>query len=202
MRSQFVTAYLIKVYNVVTNCDDEQERNLITPDKLMKRFLFLILLFSSLQIMAQDEPLKKAISFGGELGIPNASVYSVGIGISGKGEFPVSGKLAITATAAYSIFFYKSNLYTNSKTFPSARFVPLKAGVKYYLNESVYFEGELGTAIETNYLKQDLFAFSLGPGFIIPIKGKYGVDFGLRYEKWSNHQVQQTAIRIAHRFGW
>jgi hypothetical protein len=168
----------------------------------MKRFLFLILLFYAAQAIAQDEPLKKAISIGGELGIPNASVYSIGLGVSGKGEFPVSGKVAITATAAYSIFFYKSNLFGNSKTPDAARFVPLKVGAKYYLNEGVYFEGELGTAIETNYLKQDLFAFSLGPGFIIPIKGKYGVDLGLRYEKWSNHQVQQTAIRIAHRFGW
>jgi hypothetical protein len=168
----------------------------------MRRFLFFILLFCAGQAIAQDEPLKKAISLGGELGVPNASVYSVGIGVSSKGEFPVSRKVAITATAAYSIFFYNSNLFTNSKTFASARFVPLKAGVKYYLNQGVYFEGELGTVIETNYLKQDLFAFSLGPGFIIPIKGKYGVDLGLRYEKWSNHQVQQTAIRFAHRFGW
>ncbi|MDB4919964.1 MAG: hypothetical protein JWQ54_1947 [Mucilaginibacter sp.] len=164
--------------------------------------LFVLLICWSALVKAQDEPLKKAISLGAELGIPNASVYSIGVGISGKAEFPVSSKVAITATAAYSAFFYKSNLFNNSKTLTSARFIPLKAGVKYYLNPGVYFEGELGTAIETNYLKQDLFAFSLGPGFIIPIKGKYGIDFGLRYEKWSNHQVQQTAIRFAHRFGW
>ena len=168
----------------------------------MKRFLFLILLLSSLQIMAQDEPLKKAISLGAELGIPNASVYSIGVGVSGKAEFPVSGKVAITVTAAYSAFFYKSNLFDNSKTFAAAQFIPLKAGAKYYFNPGVYFEGELGTAIETNYLKQDLFAFSLGPGFLIPVNEKHSVDFGLRYEKWSNHQVQQTAIRFAYRFGW
>lgn len=152
--------------------------------------------------MAQDEPLKKAFSLGAELGIPNASVYSIGVGVSGKFELPLSNRVAITATAAYSAFFYKSNLFNNSKTLASARFIPLKAGVKYYLNPGVYFEGELGTAIETNYLKQDLFAFSIGPGFIIPIKNKFGVDFGLRYEKWSQHQVQQTAIRFAYRFGW
>lgn len=168
----------------------------------MKRFLFLILLLSSLQIMAQDEPLKKAFSIGAELDIPNVSVYSIGVTVSGKGEFPVSDKVAITATAAYSAFFYKSNLFGNSKTPAAARFIPLKAGVKYYINPGIYFEGELGTAIEMNYLKQDLFAFSIGPGFLIPINEKHSVDFGLRFEKWSQHQVQQTAIRFAYRFGW
>jgi len=95
----------------------------------MKRFLFLILLFSSLRIMAQDEPLKKAFSIGAELGIPNVSVYNIGLTVSGKGELPVSDKLAITVTAAYSTFFYKSNLFTNSKTLTAAGFIPLKAGV-------------------------------------------------------------------------
>jgi hypothetical protein len=168
----------------------------------MKRFLLLIFLLSSLQIMAQDEPLKKAFGIGAELGIPNVSVYNIGLTVSGKGEFPVSGKVAITATAAYSTFFYKNNLFGNSKTPDAARFIPLKAGVKYYLNPGIYFEGELGTAIETNYLKQDLFVFSIGPGFLIPINEKHSIDFGLRYEKWSQHQVQQTAIRFAYRFGW
>jgi hypothetical protein len=168
----------------------------------MKRALFFIYLLHSSHVAAQDESLKKAFNFGGELGIPNASVYSIGIGLSGEFELPVSRRVALTATVAYSAFFYKGNLFSSSKTLAPARFVPLKAGVKYYLSPGVYFEGELGTAIETNYLKQDLFAFSIGPGFIIPIKDKFGVDFGLRYEKWSQHQVQQTAIRFAYRLAW
>jgi hypothetical protein len=161
---------------------------------------FVILICWFVFVKAQDEPLKKAFSIGAELGIPNVSVYNIGLTVSGKGELPVSDKLAITVTAAYSTFFYKSNLFTSSKTLTAARFIPLKAGVKYYVNQGIYFEGELGTAIETNYLKQDLFAFSLGPGFLIPIDEKHSVDFGLRYEKWSQHQVQQTAIRFAYRF--
>ena len=167
----------------------------------MKRFLFFILLFSASGVWAQDERLKKAFSIGAELGIPNMNAYNIGLGLSGKVEFPVSEKIAITATAAYAAFFYKSNLFAN-KSLSAASFIPLKAGVKYYVNQGIYFEGELGEAIEANYLKRDLFAFSIGPGFIIPINEKYGVDFGLRYEKWSQHQVQQTAIRFAYRFGW
>ena|ERR1700744_2770576 len=168
----------------------------------MKRFLFLITILYSSGVFAQDNPLLKAVSLGAELGIPGFGVYSIGVGVSAKGELPVSDQFAITATAAYSAFFHKDNLFPDSKTLPAATFVPLKAGLKFYANPRVFIEGELGTAIENNYLRRDLFAFSIGPGFIIPIKDKTGVECGLRYEKWSQHQVQQTTIRFAYRLGW
>ena len=101
--------------------------------------------------------------------------------------------------------FHKSNLFNSSRTPGAAVFVPLKAGLKYYFNKSVYAEGEAGTAIETNaietdYTKKNSFAFSIGLGFIVPVGEKNGVDIGFRYENWSN-KLSQTAIRIAYRFG-
>jgi hypothetical protein len=91
-------------------------------------------------------------------------------------------------------------LFSSSRTPGAAGFIPLKAGLKYYFNKGVYAEGEAGTAIETNYGKQSSFAFSIGPGFIVPAGDKNGVDISLRYEDWAN-QLRQTAIRIAYRFG-
>jgi hypothetical protein len=169
----------------------------------MKRIILILLIFYSFHASAQNNlPLSKAFSPGFELGIPSNSIYNVGLGLSGKVEFPVSNRVCISATVGYSSFFYKSNLFKSSLTPSAASFAPLKAGVKYYFNQGVYVEGELGTAIETNYLKQDLFAFSIGPGFILPINDKRGIDIGFRYENWSNHQVRQTAIRVAYRLGW
>src|SRR5471030_2681242 len=127
--------------------------------KNMKQFLPLILIITSLTASAQNA-ITKAFSAGLELGIPSNSIYTIGLGVSAKGELPVSDKIAITVTAGYSTFFYKSNLFQSSLTPANATFVPLKAGLKYYFNYGVYVEGEAGTAIETNYLKQDLFAFS------------------------------------------
>lgn len=166
----------------------------------MKRLIVLIFIISAIGANAQNA-ITKAFSSGVELGIPSTSIYSIGLGISAKGELPVSDKIAITITAGYSTFFYKSNLFQSSLTPANAVFVPLKAGLKYYFNEGIYLEGEAGTSIETNYLKQYLFAFSVGPGFIIQTNNGHGIDLGLRYEGWSNNQLRQTAVRVGYRFG-
>lgn len=193
MSSQNVTTY--------TETSPSSQIVMMICYSLMKKIILFLLLFSILKVSAQEsQNLKTVFSAGLELGIPQASVYTIGLGASGKLELPVSNKLCITVTAGYDAFFYKGNLYESSRTPSAAIFVPLKAGAKYYFNQGVYAEGELGTAIETNYLKQDLFAFSLGPGFIIPLNEAHGIDFGLRYENWSNHQVKQTALRFAYRF--
>jgi hypothetical protein len=165
----------------------------------MKRLFLLIFIITSLTANAQNA-ITKVFSAGVELGIPSMSVYSIGLGISAKGELPISDKVAITGTVGYSTFFYKSNLFQSSLTPANATFIPLKAGLKYYFNYGVYVEGEAGTAIETNYLKQDLFAFSIGPGFIIQINNGHGIDLGFRYEGWSDNQMRQTAIRVGYRF--
>jgi len=168
----------------------------------MRRIIAIVLLFYAANASAQySASTPTAFSAGLELGIPTNSIYSIGLGASGKVEIPASKQVFIAVTAGFTTFFYKSNLYRSSLTPSPAGFVPLKAGAKYYFNQGVYVEGELGTAIETNYLKHDLFAFSIGPGFIVPINDKHGVDVGLRYENWSDHQLQQTAIRFAYRFG-
>jgi hypothetical protein len=167
----------------------------------MKRNLLIAFIFCSFNVSAQiSRPLSNAFSAGLELGITSNSVYAIGLGASAKGEFPVSNRVCLTVTAGYSTFFYKSNLFASSRTLSPAYFIPLKAGIKYYPNPNVYIEGELGTAIETNYLKQDLFAFSIGPGFVVPINNNRGIDIGFRYEGWSDHQVRQTAIRFAYRW--
>lgn len=167
----------------------------------MKKLILLLLAFYSIQLRAQSTTeVTKAISAGFELAIPSNGAYSVGVGASAKFEVPVVAPVSLTLTAGFTSMFYKSNYFDASNTPGAAVFVPLKAGLKYYFNKSVYAEGEAGTAIETNYAKQGLFAFSIGPGFIVPAGEKNGIDISFRYENWSN-QVRQTSIRFAYRFG-
>jgi hypothetical protein len=165
----------------------------------MKKYLSLLLILCSYKLQAQTT-ITKAISTGFELAIPSNGVYNIGIGASVKGELPISSPVSLTLTGGFTSMFYKSNLFNSSLTPGAALFVPLKAGLKYYFNKGVYAEGEAGTAIETNYGKQSAFAFSIGPGFIVPAGDKNGVDISFRYESWAN-QLRQTAIRIAYRFG-
>ncbi len=164
----------------------------------MKRLLLILFLFCISKTYAQTE-IGKAISGGFELAIPSNGVYNVGTGFSIKGELPIVTPVSLTLTAGFTAMFYKSNLFNSSRTPGAAGFLPLKAGIKYYFNKGVYAEGEAGTAIETNYEKQSVFAFSIGPGFIVPSGENNGVDISFRYEDWAN-KLRQTAIRIAYRF--
>ncbi len=173
----------------------------IAPCK-MKKIITLLLLIIVIQTAAHAQTNNTtALSAAFELGIPTTSIYSIGTGASLKFEFPVVNPVSISLTGGITSMFYKSNLFGNGKTPGAAGYIPLKAGVKYYFARGVYAGGEAGTAIETNYDKKNLFAFSIGPGFVAPINGKSGVDFSFRYEAWES-RVHLTVIRVAYRFGW
>jgi hypothetical protein len=169
----------------------------------MKRYLLpllfcLFIVSARAQEAAQTTP---AFSAGLELAIPAGGIFTIGTGGSAKFEVPVVKPLSISFTGGITTMFYRSNLFYNSRTPGAAVYVPLKAGLKYYFTRGVYFEGEAGTALETNYNKANAFAFSIGPGFVAPINDKTGIDISFRYEDWTG-QLRQTAIRVAYRFGW
>jgi hypothetical protein len=173
----------------------------------MKKLFILIFTLFALQSTAQTTTtttttVTKAIGLGFELAAPSNSVYNIGLGVSGKLELPIVAPVSFTLTGGFTSMFYKSNLFDSSRTPGAAVFIPLKAGLKYYFAKSIYAEGEAGTAIETNYGKQRSFAFSIGPGFVVPLSNdKQGIDISFRYESWAN-QLRQTGIRVAYRFGW
>jgi hypothetical protein len=164
----------------------------------MKKLLLVVFILFSLELSAQTNATS-ALSAGLELAIPSNSVYNIGTGASIKGELPLANPLSLTLTGGITTMFYKSNLFNSSRTPGAAVFIPLKGGLKWYFNKAVYAEGEAGAALETNYDKKTSFAFSIGPGFVVPAGDSHGVDIGFRYESWAN-QLRQTAIRIAYRF--
>ncbi len=164
----------------------------------MKKLLLIVFIFFCFEATAQTNATK-AVSAGLELAIPSNSVYTIGTGLSFKGELPIANPVSLTLTVGFTTMFYKSNLFYSSRTPGAAVYIPLKGGIKWYFNKTVYAEGEAGAAFETNYDKHTSFAFSIGPGFVVPAGENHGVDIGFRYESWANH-VRQTAIRIAYRF--
>lgn len=152
-----------------------------------------------------DRGNKPAFSIGPELDFPARSVFKIGYGASAKAEIPVVNKFSLTLTGGYAVFHYKSAIVGNFGSQPPANFIPLKGGVRYGAGSGVFLEGELGDAIETsNNLgnpRRNLFAFSLGPAFLIKLSPKQNVEVGLRFEQWSKGTLQQTALRIAYRIG-
>lgn len=164
----------------------------------MRKYLLLLLIFSCSKLRAQNNT--PAFSGGFELAAPSRSAYKIGFGGSIKLEVPITTPLDLTLTGGFTALAFKSDLLNSSDKHVAARFVPLKAGVRYFASPGLYAEGELGVAIETNYTKQNSFAFSIGPGFMFPLDAKDQIDLGFRYEHWAN-QLTQTGIRIAYRFG-
>ncbi|UEG54212.1 hypothetical protein LLH06_04415 [Mucilaginibacter daejeonensis] len=157
---------------------------------------------------AQDDGPKRAIaavSIGPELNFPQRSAYNFGFGGSFKAELPVASAWAISVTAGYHNFSYKSFNIGSAVKQPDDQFVPLKAGVRYFLDPRIYTEGELGTVIDHNKDRStNLFAYSLGTGFLFPITDnkRQLIDVGLRYESWSQNRLQQFGIRVAYKFGF
>lgn len=148
---------------------------------------------------------KPAFSIGPELAFPSRSGFKIGYGASAKAEIPVINKFSLSVTGGFSEFRYKSGIVNIEGSQHPADFIPLKAGARYKAGPGLFLEGELGDVIETrnNFgnIHRNLFAFSLGPAFLIKISPKQNVDVGIRYEQWSKGTLQQTALRIAYRIG-
>jgi hypothetical protein len=168
----------------------------------MKPFPVLILFALIIGRAAAQEPvqLSKAISFGGELAVPPYGLYSIGSGMSVKLELPIASPVSISMTAGFTSFFYRGSVFSNYGNSGVDVFVPLKIGAKYYFIQNVYAEAELGEALELTHNKDNLLAFSIGPGFVVPA-GRNGLDISFRYEDWQG-EIKQTALRVAYRFGW
>ncbi len=168
----------------------------------MKRFLFLLVAFAAFKAEAQDfQPQSMAFSLGGEIAITSHSAYNTGWGFSGKFDIPVAKPVSLSLTAGYTRLGFKEALIGGSSRPPATNFVPLKAGAKVF-SGGFFIEAEAGAAIETNYNKDKLFAFAIGPGFIVPLgDSKQAIEFGFRYERWAK-RLTQTGIRVAYRIGW
>jgi len=168
----------------------------------MKKILLLLLILSAVKTYAQDAAKPStAFSAGVEFGIPSRSLYNVGVGASLKLEQPVIYPVSLTLTAGFNSFFRKDSPFNNGHSGGDI-FVPLKAGLRYNVSSGVFLEAEAGSAIELNYDERKLFAFSVGPAILIPTgTDNRNFELGLRYESWSAHTLQQTAIRFAYRFG-
>jgi hypothetical protein len=158
------------------------------------------------------------ISVGPEIGLPlgdASDAYSLTVGGTVKLEVPVSGSdFNVTFTSGYVSYLGKSLNYSyytgysgygGSIKVPNSGFIPVKIGGKYYANQNVYLEGEVG--LVTNVSNSDggnAFVYAPGIGVSLPIsKSKNAFDLGFRYEGWSKDGsvINQLALRLAYKFG-
>jgi hypothetical protein len=167
----------------------------------MKKILFALFILggAAFNCFAQSSDGAAKFSIGVDAAAPNgvvSNVYTAGFGASVKAELPVGADLFATGSVGYEAFFVKSEFKVYGYS-SSSGFVPIKAGLKYYFNESLFGEAQAGASVYTANNGGTAFAYSAGMGYTFD----GGFEIGVRYEAWQKQGTfGQAALRLAYRF--
>jgi hypothetical protein len=145
------------------------------------------------------------LGIGIDAGIPTTDQYNFTLGGDARLQFDVANQLSIPVTVGYTHFFAKDDLAEAKQDYA---FIPVKAGVKYFFDESgsgLYGLAELGAAFGVSDEAKTGFIYSPAIGYA----WSSGIDLGIKYEGIStarnetavyDKNVSQIAIRLAYGF--
>lgn len=162
-------------------------------------------------------------SIGVDAGIPTGKLsdgYNWNLGGSIQAEAPIAKQLFVTLNAGYNNIFGKDITVGATTVKPTnIQLLPVKAGLKYFVVDKFYVQGEAGAAFVLNKTKigaDNSAAFIYAPqiGYQFPLSGSSFLDAGVRYEgstKLSNDannvnfvgygsKVNFVALRVAYGF--
>ncbi len=177
---------------------------------MKKQLLTIVFVLLCACVFAQGKSSSDAkLSVGLDFGLPVGSFAkgtTIGFGGNGKAEFPLSSNFNFTLTAGYISYYFKESLKKSLKAVglnTYMGYIPVKAGGKYYFSQNIYGEVEVGARFSTNDNGGTAFIYAPGLGVSYPVSKKHDIDFGARYESWSQGggNIGQVALRIAYKFG-
>lgn len=182
---------------------------LLRKQNTMKKLLLSLAFVAGLGFVAnaQKKEAARKLSIGAEFGFPTerGSKDLLIAGGSLQFEQPVAKSLNLTFSAGYLSQMFTGNTKALLKAFgapTSFGVIPLKAGAKYYFGGNFYGAGEVGAAISTETGGETAFAFAPTFGASFPVSDKGSLDFGVRYETWSNKVSSSfLGLRAAYAFG-
>lgn len=125
------------------------------------------------------------VTLSPELLIPFSKAYNVGIGGILEAEWAVEKKLGLTLATGVETLFPKYDFYSNYT------FLPLKGGVKYFVDPKVFINFNLGAAIGFNDAGTN---FLVGGG--VGYKFNNRIDAGIRVE---DAGTSYAALRVGFR---
>jgi hypothetical protein len=139
-------------------------------------------------------------SLGLEAGLPvgeNGKPYSSVLGGSLQYEFQPSSDMGITFNAGYLNWALKSE-YKTPYGPNSVGFVPLLAGVKYYMSPGAFLHAQFGAAVGTAKGQGTSFAYTPGIGFRL----SPNLDAEIKYMGISNSggTLSDVGARLAYNF--
>ncbi|QNN44363.1 outer membrane beta-barrel protein [Pedobacter roseus] len=169
-----------------------------TITKIIATSAAVVALFFSTNANAQSQKLGIGIIGG----IPTSDGYNVALGADLRYQFDIDKQLSIPVTAGYTRFLAKDitvgNITVDGVDFG---YIPVKAGVKYFFNESgsgIYGLAELGAGFGTNEGSKTSFVYSPAVGYA----WSNGLDLGLKYEGLSRDggSTGYVGLRLAYGF--
>jgi len=186
---------------------------------LKSTILFSVLLSVNFYSIAQDAKVKNSqaivLSAGADGGFSAGSFKNYNkwnIGGSLQADIPVAAKFYFTANAGYLNFVGKKNILGTGVTAPDIHYLPVMAGLKYFVFDHIYVQADAGTGFVLNkssigYDKTAAFIYTPRVGAQIPVGGSSFIDAGVLYEATTKYvivvndsKINFFGIRIAYAF--
>jgi hypothetical protein len=174
--------------------------------KLFTGAVAALALFFTTNVNAQNG---HKFGVGINAGIPTGDEYNFSLGADARIQFDVTKQLSIPITVGYTNFFAKDYTVGNvTNEGQDYGFIPVKAGVKVFFNESgsgLYGLAELGAAFGVTTDAKTGFLYSPSIGY----SWSNGIDLGVKYEGISGGREEtsfysknpaQVALRLAYGF--
>jgi hypothetical protein len=142
------------------------------------------------------------LGVGVEGAIPTGNLHdgsNFALGGTARLQYDTRSNISFMLTSGYYNVFEKDYTIGNTTYSPnSLGIIPIKAGIKVFATSNIYFSGEAGAGIETNYSKDTKLILSPGIGYAT----SSGIDIGARYENFSgqSNNYGMAALRIAYGF--
>jgi hypothetical protein len=144
-------------------------------------------------------------------------IYQDGLGGNIRAELPITVGLHLTASVGYVVYHSNVKYFyltpwqgtINSSSAPAGpppyKYIPLKAGLRYYYSKYLYVGAEAGDAVKVQKQAVSSFIYSGGIGAAIPFGVHHGLDIGLRYESGyknidSDFKMAQLGIGFAYKY--
>lgn len=170
--------------------------------KLAAAALTGVALLIGSNVKAQTTPSSAfRLGFGLEAGVPTGNASNVSnftLGGTARLQYGLTNDLALTLTSGYYSFFGKSYTVGTTKVDgPNFGVVPLKAGIKAFFAENLYFGAELGAGFETSTGGNTKFLAAPGLGWA---NKKW--DISARYENFAgqSNNYGLVGLRLAYGF--
>jgi len=156
-----------------------------------------VALFFSTHVNAQSSP---KFGIGLNLGIPTSNAHTFALGGDLRYQFDIDKQLSVPLTAGYTRLF-GAEIGNTGVNAPDRAYIPVKAGLKYFFNDSgsgVYGLAEAGAAFSVGAYSGTHFVYSPALGY----SWSNGLDLSAKYEGFNADKINTGyfGLRLAYGF--